>query len=217
MLGAPGEGILQSVSKARGEPTASGRDGVAGPREVLRCRGCVDVALLLGTTKGDGMTQTKQLDAVAVTSDGGEARWWSNGLAVIKTTAADTAGQMTILEITEPANSEAPLHVHHREDEGFWILEGSATFEVGEQTIEACSGDYLFGPRDVPHRYTTGADGCRMLFIFTPGGFEELLRVVSRPAQGRTLPPPGDGAPPSDEEIQAMQAAIEAHGCELLG
>ena len=45
-------------------------------------------------------------------------------LAVIKATAADTGGQMTIIEVTEPPGAEAPLHVHHREDEGFWILEG---------------------------------------------------------------------------------------------
>lgn len=55
-----------------------------------------------------------------------------------------------------------------------------------------------------------------MLFIFTPGGFEDLLRVVSRPAASRALPPAGD-TPPSDEEMRVMLAAIEAHGCELLG
>ena len=123
---------------------------------------------------------------------------------------------MTIVEITERPDGEGPLHVHHTEDEGFWILEGSATFQVGDQTIEARAGDYVFGPRDIPHRYSTGPDGCRMLFIFTPGGFEELLRAVSRPADSRTLPPAGEDAPRSDEEMQRMQAAIQAHGCELL-
>lgn len=161
--------------------------------------------------------EIQTLTPVSVGSDEGEARWWSRGLAVIKASAADTGGQMTILDVTEPANSEAPLHVHHTEDEGFWILEGNATFEIGDQVVEARAGDYLFGPRHVPHRFTTGPSGCRMLFIFTPGGFEELLRAVSRPAESRELPPPGDGAPPSDEEMQAMQAAIEAHGCEILG
>jgi mannose-6-phosphate isomerase-like protein (cupin superfamily) len=153
---------------------------------------------------------------LATSAAQGEARWWFDGLAVVKATAADTDGQMTILEITEPPDYEAPLHVHHREDEAFWILEGSATFEVGDQTIEARSGDYLFGPRDVPHRYTTGPEGCRMLFIFTPGGFEELLRATSRPAESRALPPAGDAGPPSDEDMQRMQAAIQAHGCEVL-
>lgn len=155
------------------------------------------------------------LEPVAVAGGDGEARWWFGGLAVVKATARDTGGQMTILEITEPPDEQAPLHVHHTEDEGFWILDGSATFEVGDQTIEARAGDYLFGPRHIPHRYKTGPDGCRMLFIFTPGGFEELLRATSRPAESRTLPPADAGAP-SDEQMQRMQAAIQAHGCELL-
>ena len=146
----------------------------------------------------------------------GEARWWGNGLAVIRATAAETAGQTTIVEVTEPPGYTAPLHVHHGEDEGFLILDGSATFEVGDRTIEAREGDYLFGPRDVPHRYTTGSDGCRMLFVLTPGGFEELLMAVSRPATSRTLPPANGSEAPSEEEIERMQAAIAAHGCELL-
>jgi quercetin dioxygenase-like cupin family protein len=157
------------------------------------------------------------LEPFAVAAGEGEARWWGPGLAEIKATAADTGGQVTILEITEPPRAAAPLHVHHKEDEGFWILEGSATFEVGEQTIEARAGDYLLGPRDIPHRYTTGPEGCRMLFILTPGGFEELLRAISRPAETRNLPPAGQEAPPpSDEEMEEMQAVIQAHGCELL-
>ena len=122
--------------------------------------------------KGGAMTQDTtqaQLDPVAVRSDEGEARWWFGALAVIKATAADTGGQMTIVEVTEPPGAEAPLHVHHREDEGFWVLEGNVTFEVGGTKIEASAGDYVFGPRDIPHRYTVGDAGCRMLFIMHPG------------------------------------------------
>jgi quercetin dioxygenase-like cupin family protein len=174
----------------------------------------------LNGDEGGAMTQQAHpalaLDPVAVPTGEGEARWWFGGLAVVKATAADTGGQMTIIEITEPANGEGPLHVHHTEDEGFWILEGSATFEIGDQAIEARAGDYVFGPRDIPHRYTTGPAGCRMLFIFTPGGFEELLQATSRPAARRAVPTPEEDTPPSDEEMQAMQAAIQAHGCELL-
>ena len=77
------------------------------------------------------MTETKTLEPVAVRSDEGEARWWFGSLAVIKATGADTGGQFTIVEITEPPGAEAPLHVHHREDEAFWILEGNVTLEVG--------------------------------------------------------------------------------------
>lgn len=152
------------------------------------------------------------LNPFAVASDGGEARWWGGALAVIRATAADTGGQMAIVEITEPPGAEAPLHVHHREDEGFWVLEGEATFEVGGLTIEARAGDYLFGPRDIPHRYSVGKNGCRMLFIFTPGGFEDLLRRISEPAAARTLPPPAAEEP----DLEEVAAIVAAHGAEVL-
>src|SRR5688572_21942657 len=83
-------------------------------------------------SKETAMTQdtnpAQMLKSIAVAKDEGEARWWFGSLAVIKATAADTGGQMTIIEITEPPEMEGPLHVHHGEDEGFWILEGDATF-----------------------------------------------------------------------------------------
>jgi quercetin dioxygenase-like cupin family protein len=152
---------------------------------------------------------------MVVRSDEGEARWWFGSLAVIKATAADTAGQLTIVEITEPPASEAPLHVHHRDDEGFWILEGDVTFEVGDATIEAHAGDFVFGPRDIPHRYTVGEAGCRMLFIMVPGGLENVLRKTSEPAPSRTVPPPPDEEPDSSE-IEQLKALVAEYGYELL-
>ncbi len=53
----------------------------------------------------------------------GDARWWLGRLATIKATGKETGGQYTLVEALEP-EGEAPLHVHHREDEGFWVLEG---------------------------------------------------------------------------------------------
>jgi quercetin dioxygenase-like cupin family protein len=156
---------------------------------------------------------TRSLDPVVVPSDQGEARWWLGALAVIKATAADTGGQLTIIEMTEPPGAEAPLHVHYREDEAFWMLEGSATFEVGGETIEASAGDYLFGPRGIPHRFTVGDSGCRMLFVCTPGGLEGLVREMSEPAGARTLPPPSDEPP----DMERVATVAEAYGCALVG
>jgi quercetin dioxygenase-like cupin family protein len=156
--------------------------------------------------------QMQALEPLAVSSDGGDARWWLGMLAVIKTTAADTGGQLTIIEVTNPPGFEAPLHVHHRDDEGFWVLEGSATIEVAGRTIEARAGDYVFGPRDIPHRYTVGDDGCRMLFIMVPGGMEEMIRATSEPAARRTLPPP----PTEEPDMDSFTAIVKEHGYELL-
>jgi quercetin dioxygenase-like cupin family protein len=160
------------------------------------------------------MSQDTQLLAPMATRSGeGEARWWFAALAEIKVTAEQTGGLLSVIEITEPPNAEGPLHVHHREDEGFWILEGDVTFEVGDTTISASAGDFAFGPRDIPHRYTVGPTGCRMLFIMTPGGFEDLVREMSVPAESRTLPPASDAEPDWDH----VAAVAKAHGCELLG
>jgi mannose-6-phosphate isomerase-like protein (cupin superfamily) len=160
-------------------------------------------------------TQAAALEPRSVRKDEGEARWWFGALAEIKASAADTGGQMTIVEVTEHPGAEAPLHVHHRDDEGFWILEGDVTFEVGDETIEASAGDYVFGPRGIPHRFTVGDQGCRMLFIMVPGGMDDLIRATSEPAASRTLPPPPE-AEPTPEEIEGLKAIVKEHGYELL-
>ena len=140
----------------------------------------------------------------------GEAIWWFGALAEIKATAADTGGLMTIVEMTEPPAIEVPLHVHYREDEAFWILEGEVAITVGDTTVECHAGDYAFGPRGVPHRYTVGENGCRMLFILTPGGFEGLVRDMGEPARVRTLPPQ------VEPDMERVAAVAQAYGCELL-
>jgi quercetin dioxygenase-like cupin family protein len=152
------------------------------------------------------------LSPVATRAGEGEARWWFDCLAEIKVTAEQTGGLLSIVEITEPPNQAAPLHVHHREDEGFWVLEGDVTFEVGDTSIDAHAGDFAFGPRGIPHRYTVGPAGCRMLFILTPGGFENLVREMSTPARERTLPPEAEDEP----DWEHVAAVAQAYDCELL-
>jgi quercetin dioxygenase-like cupin family protein len=146
-----------------------------------------------------------------VASGAGEARWWAGQLATIKATAADTGGQFSLIEIEVAAGFATPLHIHHREDEAFWILDGHATVEVGDQVFEAPAGTYLMGPRHVPHRWTAGPDGARMLYLFTPGGFEDLVLEMSVPAEPRTVPSPDFVPSPELLEI------AERHGVELLG
>src|SRR3712207_1070689 len=132
----------------------------------------------------------------------GEAHWWFGQLGEIKATAEQTGGALSLIEITAGPGYGTPLHVHHEEDEGFFMLEGHATFQVGDQVVEAGPGDFLFGPREIPHRWST-EDGARMLYLFTPGGFEGMIREVGVPAQERTPPPPHVVPPPDAAEIVA--------------
>lgn len=147
-----------------------------------------------------------------VTEAAGEARWWADGLAVIQLTAEDSGGALSIIEVTEPPNAAAPLHVHYAEDETFYILEGEVVFELGGERRSAAAGDVVFGPRGVPHRYDVGADGARMLFVLTPGGFETVVRAMSVPATERRLP--GHVHEPADPE--AAWATARARQVEVI-
>jgi mannose-6-phosphate isomerase-like protein (cupin superfamily) len=112
----------------------------------------------------------------------GDARWWLGGLVTVKATGKETDGRYALLEVLDPEGPQ-PLHVHHREDEGFWILEGEVIFEVGDETIKASPGSFVFGPKDVPHRYTVESGPARILFVISPAGFEELIYATSEPAR----------------------------------
>ena len=140
----------------------------------------------------------------------GQQHWFFGMLAEIKATAADTGGQYTLLEITAPAGLQTPLHVHYREDEGFYVLAGSVTIEVGDQTVELGAGQHAFGPRNIPHRFTVGPDGAHMIWILTPGGFDDFVDDVSVPAATPTVPPASVVPPEDAPEI------VLRHGMELL-
>ena len=100
-------------------------------------RAAISLLDLEPTTGGPYEPGHAALAPVSTPAGDGEARWWLGALAEIKVTAEQTGGLLSIVEITEPPDAEAPLHVHHREDEAFWILEGDVTLEVGDAAIEA--------------------------------------------------------------------------------
>ncbi len=115
-----------------------------------------------------------------------------------------------MVEVVAPPGLEAPLHVHHTEDEGFLILEGDVVLYVGDERIEATAGQFAFGPRDVPDRFEVGPAGARMLWVCTPAGFENLVEAVSVPAEAMTVPPPEVVPPDNAAEI------VTRYGNEIL-
>ena len=89
-----------------------------------------------------------------------------------------------------PRGCGSPLHVHHNEDEWFYVIEGELTFWVGGEVIEAPAGSFVYGPRDVPHTFVVSSDDARFLLVTEPGGFEDFMRAMGRPAESLTMPPP---------------------------
>src|SRR5215207_1083710 len=146
----------------------------------------------------------------------GEAFWWVGMLATIKATAEQTGGQYTLVEVLAPDGYGSVLHVHHFEDESFYVLEGEMTFYVGDQTIKAKPGSFLFGSKEVPHAFTVDSGPARVLFVLSPAGFENLVREMGESARELTIPPQPEG-PPDEAEMQRMATIAARHGNEIRG
>ena len=98
---------------------------------------------------------------------------WLSFLAV----GDQTNGFYGLIETANDPSTGVRMHVHEREDETWFILEGEYMFQVGSQTISAHAGDYVFGPRNVPHSYANrSASVARALIMVTPAGFEGFWR-----------------------------------------
>jgi mannose-6-phosphate isomerase-like protein (cupin superfamily) len=142
----------------------------------------------------------------------GERIWFTNNLMTLKATSETTGGAYALMEAVAPAGSGPPLHVHHREDESFWVLEGRLTVRCGEDTFTAGPGSYVFLPRDVPHTFAVeGGVPARILSMATPGGLEGYFVTVGRPAETDGLPPAG----PLD--VATLASVGEDFGVEVLG
>ena len=154
------------------------------------------------------------LRPIALQPDEGEALWFMGMLATIKASTEGTGGRVAVIEHTSPQNSGSPLHVHHREDEWFYVLEGELTVWVDGQVIRAPAGSFVFGPKDMPHTFMVSApEGARFLLVTEPAGFESFMRSSAEPARALTLPPP-PSAPPDVERLGALAAE---YGIDILG
>jgi mannose-6-phosphate isomerase-like protein (cupin superfamily) len=100
----------------------------------------------------------------------------------------DTNGAFCLVEATAAPGNEPPPHVHSREDELFYILEGEFDMYVGAEAYKVQSGECIFLPRFKPHAFVIRSPQLRVLTLFTPGGLEEAFRNVASPAQKLELP-----------------------------
>jgi quercetin dioxygenase-like cupin family protein len=139
--------------------------------------------------------------------------WYSGHLMTFLATAEDTQGKFALIEAVARKGNVPPPHIHHREEETFYVLEGEMTFSVGGQTIKATPGTMVCLPRDVAHSFVIDSEQGRVLILLTPAGLEGWFKEFSEPAPAMTLPPPVE-TPYS--EIQRMLAVAPQYGIEFV-
>ena len=123
----------------------------------------------------------------------------------IKVSTQDTDGGLSVLEITSLQKGGPARHLHHEQDEWFYIVEGEHIIEVGEERYEVGPGDSLLAPRKVVHAWAHVGEGTgRLIGALQPAGeieafFEDLAKLGSTP------------------EREELGKAFNSHGMELVG
>jgi quercetin dioxygenase-like cupin family protein len=146
--------------------------------------------------------------AIALQAQEGKSIWMLNHLMTFKATSQETDGAFALVEQTGNPGTGSPPHVHHGEDEFFFILEGEADFTLGGESIHGKTGTFLFLPRDIEHSFANAGTGpCRMLLGVTPGGFENFFAEMGEPATSLTTPAP---SAPDIEKLLALAAKYNA-------
>jgi mannose-6-phosphate isomerase-like protein (cupin superfamily) len=138
-------------------------------------------------------------------ADEGERLALGGATILVRAPAEATGGAFALFEEVPPL-VDTPAHVHAREDELFYVLDGDHVIRVGEREHPVGPGGLVFAPRGIPHAQRRVVPGHgRMLVLVAPGGFEGFFRELAAAHEAGTLGP------------DAYAAASERYGITWLG
>jgi quercetin dioxygenase-like cupin family protein len=132
-------------------------------------------------------------------------------MATFKATSEDTGGAYTITEETWPPQVGPPPHIHHTQEETFYILQGEMEFITdGTITTRATAGSLVRIPKGVLRDYrNVGPEPARVLVLFVPGGFERFFEEVGELVTDTSAPPEGE------PDVERLVATAAKYGCEI--
>jgi quercetin dioxygenase-like cupin family protein len=148
----------------------------------------------------------------AIPAGQGERTWIVGDTMTFKATGASTGGSLVLLENLTAPGGGPPPHIHTREDEFFYVLDGTFEIRIGDEVHTVGPGGFAFVPRGTVHNFRNTAERpSRILVGFTPGGIEGFFRESGRPATD-------DGPAPSvdSDEIGRTMAAAQKHGLQAV-
>ena len=140
----------------------------------------------------------------ALEADGGELLRFGELTILVRASAESTGGTFSLIEELPPM-ADTPLHVHAKDDELFYVLEGEHVIEVGGREHQVGPGGMVFAPRGIPHSQRRAVPGeGRLLVMTTPGGLDGFFRELAAAHSAGTLGP------------DAYAAASERYGITWL-
>jgi mannose-6-phosphate isomerase-like protein (cupin superfamily) len=142
----------------------------------------------------------------------GPSVWSLGGRFTIKLDDAHSEGRFSLVEALAFRSTEPPLHIHHREDEAWYILDGRMTFYVDDEPLVAPTGTFVLAPMGLPHTFTVDVEPTRVLVFAAPSGFEQFALELGSPASSDT--PPADLAVPGPDVLAPVGVR---YGIEVIG
>lgn len=131
-------------------------------------------------------------------------------------TAADTAGTLGVSVVTQPPGIATPLHVHSKEAEALFVLDGEITYQIGQDRHELAPGSFVYLPAGLPHAFRIGGTTpARFLSLCAPGGLMDLYDEVGTPATQRRLP--GVDGLSTAQEIERWNQVAPRYGLSVVG
>src|SRR5215831_675453 len=124
-----------------------------------------------------------------------------------------TADVYALSEVRVSPNNGPPPHIHSREDESFFVLEGEVEFQVGDEKITGRPGTFIQAPRGIAHSFKNNTQlPARILVFVTPAGFENFVNEFARPVASFDSP----AIPATKDEVDKLLAAAPKYGLQIL-
>ncbi len=121
--------------------------------------------------------------------------WYIGHLMSILLSGEDTGGSFSLIHGYEIKGLEPPPHIHTREDESFYLLDGEIDYTAGDKVFTAKKGNWVYLPRGIQHSFRVVTDQAEVLIHLSPGGFENYFIEMSEPAPELVIPPRPQGPP----------------------
>lgn len=135
---------------------------------------------------------------------------WYNGHSFsLLTTGEQTAMAFSLIYCHFRKGGEPPPHLHEKEDESYFILEGVIKFHVGSKTFLAKAGELVVLTKGFPHHHSIETETAKALLFFTPAGFENYFLEFGKPAESMNLPPSSREAPTRDDFQRMAKRALD--------
>lgn len=126
-----------------------------------------------------------------------------------KVSGQDTNGQLCIFDTLRSNKGGPPLHLHHNQDEWFYVVKGAFIIQVGDEKFTLQEGDSVFGPRKIPHSFSKISEGeAQLLVMFQPAGSMEAFFREREQLEKETDPA---------KKEAGLKTLWDRHGMQVVG